>query len=276
MKRPTGSRPSELQSKPTTRLSDPPTPYADSGRVPPQGRHDAVGAITAMIRKGELKPGDRLPPERELAIRFDLARSSIREAIRELAAVNVLVARRGAGTFVTGLESVNLFASLELAVHVDPKAYLHVIEARRILEPAVAASAAVRLSTSQLAELDELLTQYSEHASSMHMVAPDHERVRRETVLLDERIHEILAEAHGNPVIIGILSSLRQVARSARELTVGIPKALDQSVDELSAVVAAVTAGDPLRAQAAMTRHIASTEEAAREVLDLSLTGSNG
>jgi len=243
-----------------------------SPRGLPQNRRDAVGAITEMIRQGELKPGDRLPPERELAARFELARSSIREAIRELAAVNVLVARRGAGTYVTGLESVNLFASLELAVHLDPKSYLHVIEARRILEPAVAASAAVKLSAVQISELGKLLAAYSEHASSMHLAAPDHERVRRETVLLDERIHEILAEAHGNPVIIGILSSLRQVARSARELTVGVPKALDQSVDELSAVVAAVTAGDPLRAQAAMTRHIASTEEAAREVLDLSLS----
>src|SRR5438874_308097 len=215
MKSPGGSHPPKVNPSQPDLTGEGQTTEVSTAPGLPQSRYDAVGAITQTVRKGELKPGDRLPPEREPATRFDLARSSIREAIRELAAVNVLVARRGAGTFVTGLESVNLFASLELAVHVDPKAYLHVIEARRILEPAVAAGATVKLTSDQASELRRLLALYSEHAASMHLDAPDHERVLRETVLLDERIHEILAEAQGNPVIIGILSSLRQVARSA-------------------------------------------------------------
>ena len=65
---------------------------------------NAIDSIRAMIRSGELRPGERLPPENELAERLGVSRGSLREAVRALSQINVLDVRRGDGTYVTSLE----------------------------------------------------------------------------------------------------------------------------------------------------------------------------
>ena len=64
----------------------------------------AVDMIRQMVLSGQLKPGDALPPERELAVRLGVSRSSLREAIRALEVVNVLETRHGSGNFVTSMD----------------------------------------------------------------------------------------------------------------------------------------------------------------------------
>lgn len=229
------------------------------------GRVDAVAAIRDMILRGDLKPGQRLPPERELAAQLGLSRSSVREAIRSLSALNILVSRRGAGTYVTALTDMNLFGPLEMALHVDPASLLHLIELRRMLEPSVAAAAAMNVSDTAAAQLEDQLGRYRDVVEELGREYADH--LWAEAVAIDERIHELIAEIHGNPLVIAILASLRQVSRSQRRVTVVIPKARAVSLDEIEAVVEALQGRDSLRAYSAMMRHLASTEHAARGVL---------
>ena len=76
----------------------------------------AIDSIRAMISSGDLHPGDRLPPEQELADQLGVSRGSLREAVRALAQINVLDVRRGDGTFVTSLAPSELLSGLSFAM----------------------------------------------------------------------------------------------------------------------------------------------------------------
>src|SRR5882672_12110995 len=107
-----------------------------------------------MITSGELKPGDRLPREADLAQRLGLSRNSLREAVRALALIRVLDVRQGDGTYVTSLEPALLLDALTFVVdfHRDDTV-LEFLEVRRILEPAATALAAQRMTDEQVARL---------------------------------------------------------------------------------------------------------------------------
>ena len=102
----------------------------------------AILKIKAMIMAGQLRPGDRLPPEPELAAQIGVSRSSLREAVRALALIQVLEVRRGDGTYVTSLEPSMLMESTGFIVELLRAAReLDFFQLRRILEPAAAALA---------------------------------------------------------------------------------------------------------------------------------------
>src|SRR5690348_596939 len=104
-----------------------------------------------MIVSGELRPGDRLPREADLAQRLGLSRNSLREAVRALALIRVLDVRQGDGTYVTSLEPGLLLDALTFVVdfHRDDTV-LQFLEVRRILEPAATAMAAQRMTEEQI------------------------------------------------------------------------------------------------------------------------------
>ena len=217
---------------------------------------DAAGLIRQLVVTGEFAPGERLPPERELATQFGVSRSSVREAIRELVALNILVTRPGAGTYVTELSTAELFAPLHFALRVNPPSLLHLFELRRILEPVAAAVAATRLSDEAIVGLKDLVTD-----ATQRFQEGDAEGL----VQADERIHDEIMESMHNPLISAVTRSLREVAHQSRELTVSVPSIRGQTVDELDSLVAALAARDPLRAEAAMIRHLSRLEDAARK-----------
>ncbi len=103
----------------------------------------AIDSIRAMIRTGDLLPGDRLPPEQELADRLGVSRGSLREAVRALSQINVLDVRRGDGTFVTSLAPSELLSGLSFAMELLQTHQVdEVLEVRRMLFPAATALAA--------------------------------------------------------------------------------------------------------------------------------------
>src|SRR5687767_15539274 len=110
-----------------------------------------------MIHRGELRHGDRLTPERDLAKRLGVSRPTLRAGISSLAAVGVLQPRRGAGTFVVEAEgppsldssALRLMASLQRFTPAE------MFEARRSLEMAIAALAAERATGEEMAQMSE-------------------------------------------------------------------------------------------------------------------------
>src|SRR5229473_6782024 len=83
---------------------------------PPAATEHAVGAIMRLLTSGEIGPGDRLPPERDLALRLGVSRSSLREAIRGLEMMRVVQVRHGGGIFVTSLDAPLLLEAVGLAM----------------------------------------------------------------------------------------------------------------------------------------------------------------
>src|SRR5262245_46615986 len=100
--------------------------------------------VKQLIAEGRLKTGDRLPPERELAEKFVVSRTSVREALRALESLGLIEIRPGEGTFVRQVSVDALVGPLALMLPSQREAIGELFEARRVLEPAIAALAASR------------------------------------------------------------------------------------------------------------------------------------
>jgi GntR family transcriptional repressor for pyruvate dehydrogenase complex len=157
---------------------------------------EAILRIKEMIVSGELRAGERLPCETDLAERLGLSRSSLREAVKALSVLRILDVRQGDGTYVTRLEPRQLLETLSFVVdfHRDDTA-LEVLEVRRILEPAAAAMAAERVDDATVARLYELCEQADG-------AEPD------ELLALDGEFHRTIAESSGNTYLARLLDSL--------------------------------------------------------------------
>jgi GntR family transcriptional regulator, transcriptional repressor for pyruvate dehydrogenase complex len=210
----------------------------------------AIEKIRGMIVAGELRPGDRLPREADLAQRLGLSRSSLREAVRALSLVRILDVRQGDGTYVTSLDPSLLLDALSFVVDLHHEgSLLHLLEARRVLEGEAAMLAAQRIDDEQLAALRELLD-----------AMPDCDTVE-EFVENDIAFHRAIAAASGNPVIAKLLESLSGPtirARIWRGITEG--GAIDRTIAEHRAIFEALAQRRPELAQAWMTVHLASVE----------------
>src|SRR3954451_19952488 len=109
--------------------------------------------LIALISERQLKAGDRLPPERELAALMGVSRSSLREALRALAMLGVMEMRQGDGTYLTSLEPDALMRPVGLVLALSDGGLHELFEARKIVEPGLAALAAQRITHDAAAEL---------------------------------------------------------------------------------------------------------------------------
>src|SRR5207249_5385718 len=162
----------------------------------------AVEHIQQLVQSGELKPGDRLPSERELARRLGVSRSTLREAIRALVVMNILVPRHGDGTYVSSLEPELLSAPFTFALDTQPALRTHLFEARRVLETACARLAATRISDAELAELDDLATAGDSDADAL--------------IDRDVELHTAIAHAARNPILLALMGSMGTLALESR------------------------------------------------------------
>jgi GntR family transcriptional regulator, transcriptional repressor for pyruvate dehydrogenase complex len=218
---------------------------------------EAILKIKEMIVSGELRPGDRLPREADLAARLGLARNSLREAVRVLSVMRILDVRQGDGTYVTSLESPLLLEAMNFVVdfHQDDSV-LHFFEVRRIMEPAAAAIAATRISEGELDKLRSLLDEIGTDASVDELVEND------------LRFHRAIAEASGNPVLSSLLDGLSAPIQRAR-IWRGLTErgAIPRTLSEHRAIYEALAAHQPDVARAWMTVHIAGVEQWLRHAL---------
>src|ERR1041384_2868716 len=148
---------------------------------------EAIEKVKEMILSGELLPGTKLPRENELAERLGVSRSSLREAVRALAALNVVEVRQGDGTYVTSLTPEVLLDVIGFGIDLvtDPSV-LDVFEVRRFLETAATTTAGSSITDDELAALREC-TERMARAETVE-----------ELVRADEEFHHIVASATGN------------------------------------------------------------------------------
>ena len=154
----------------------------------------AIDSIRAMISSGELSPGERLPPEHELAERLGVSRGSLREAVRALSQINVLDVRRGDGTYVTSLAPSELLSGMVFAMELlQAQGLEEVVEVRRLLLPPATALAAQRVTDDQLTEMHEVVEQLER--------ATDPDEIAR----LHRRFGSLVYDATGNETLSSIL-----------------------------------------------------------------------
>ncbi|MBF4163343.1 FadR/GntR family transcriptional regulator [Nocardioides acrostichi] len=215
-----------------------------------------VSKVKRMIVEGELRPGDRLPIEKELAERLGVSRSPLREGVRALAMMGVLQVRQGAGTFVTALDSELLLAPLEFVVELhsgDVESDLHTV--RRVLETEACARAALLIDDAALERAEAVLAGVDE---MLEQGTFDESR----GLQADMEFHDIISSACGNPILrtlIGALSSKTVRARMWRALvTEGVSRSTHR---EHRAILEALREGDPERARLRMAVHLVEVED---------------
>src|ERR1700678_1048253 len=165
-----------------------------------------VQQIEESILKGSLKAGDQLPAERELAIRFGVSRTAVREAVKALREKGLVEAYSGRGTFITDGTSQAVRQSFELMVKIgQPEGSTDLAEVRSILEPEIAALAAERASEADRATLREAV-------AVMDRSLKDADAY----IEADLDFHLALAEAAANPLILSLIDSIVGLLREQR------------------------------------------------------------
>jgi GntR family transcriptional repressor for pyruvate dehydrogenase complex len=208
---------------------------------------EIVDQIMSLIASGDLKPGQRLPSERELCKNFGAGRSSLREALRCLCIVGVLTARVGEGTSVAVDGAKFLGKIVEWRVITEQHDIENLMDVRIALEGVTAASAARRGSEEDLSKLQTLL-------AKMETSSRDEKRF----AALDLEFHLTLAEASENLLIVDLVSMIRGQLEKTLARVLLLPNALPLSLKEHVAIVNAIKRRDPDGARDAMQSHLDS------------------
>src|ERR1700693_1531530 len=165
-----------------------------------------VQQIEASINSGQLKLGDQLPAERELAHQFGVSRTAVREAVKTLREKGLVEAPPGRGTFITNGSSHSIWQSLDRMIRDgQPEAMVHLVEVREILEPEIASLAAARAEKDDIAAMREAVE------------VMDNSKTEPEAFIeADLDFHLALAEAASNPLILSLIDSIVGVLREQR------------------------------------------------------------
>ena len=189
-----------FQSVPTSRVSE-----------------EIAGQIKRAILSGKLKPGDKLPTERELVDQFRSSRVSVREAVRALEHLGLVRIKRGhgGGTYVSGTDHHRVAESFWVRMQLSKGTLNHLTEARLLLEPGLCRLAAERATAQDLAKLEAVVKQQEAAV-----------RAGKDTTSYDLKFHRLLIDAARNPIlalttvsVIDLLVNALQEARVGAGLT---------------------------------------------------------
>lgn len=222
-----------------------------------------VRQIEALILEGVLRPGDKLPPERELAKTLEVSRPSLRDALTELEERRLLTARQGGGTYVADVMG-SVFAEPIVALFgKHEKATADYLEFRQQVEGIAAAYAAQRATAADRAILQEILGR---------MEAAHEQQNAELEAQLDVEFHSAIVDAGHNIVLIQTLRSIYALLKAGvfqtRQLLYENPGARDRLLEQHKAIYQAVCRGDADAAKNAAEEHmifvIAARETAER------------
>lgn len=213
-----------------------------------------VQQIEETILKGELKPGDQLPAERDLAEQFGVSRTAVREAVKALREKGLVEAYTGRGTFVTNGTSQAIRQSLDLMVKIgQPEGATYLAEVREILEPEIAALAARRADEQHLGTMREAVAVMD---ASLH----DAEAF----IEADLDFHLSLAEAAANPIILSLIDSIVGLLREQRLGTFQTAGGPERGQYYHRRILAAIETRNADQARAEMRAHLQQVREDSR------------
>jgi GntR family transcriptional repressor for pyruvate dehydrogenase complex len=212
-----------------------------------------VDQIESRIVAGELKVGDQLPSERELAEQFTVSRIAVREAVKSLRQKGLVEIRPGRGTFVTNgtpgavRHSLNMLMKFGSA---DGDSYL--VEVREILEPEIAARAATRIT-------DEFIAAMQNAVNIMETATASNDSDAFVEADLD--FHLALAEAAQNPIILILINSIIDLLREQRKRTGNVSGGLARGQHHHKLILDALIRHDAQAARQTMQAHLQQVRE---------------
>lgn len=214
---------------------------------------EVVSQLQEMIHSGELRPGDRLPPERDLAKLLGVSRPTLRAGISSLAAVGVLQSRQGAGTFVVGADGPPTLDSspLRLMAALHGFTTAEMFEARQSIEMAIAGLAADHATSDQMASM-------SEEVTGMFASLDEPEQF----LIHDMRFHQTLAAASGNRILTALMNMIATILFEVRSKTVKRARDLKESAEMHRHIYRAIRERNAEAARSAMRDHLVLAQNA--------------
>lgn len=224
-------------------------------RNPKSVYNRVVDEIKKSIFEGKMSPGDRLPAERELAEMLGVSRTSVREALKMLAAEGLVSIRHGQGAFISEQDPDEYLKRFASHLPVNQDTVLDLFEVRKVLEPQTARWVAERGSQNDIQELASMVTTTREQLGRL--------RSGRLSLLAghDSNFHYRLAQATGNTVLVRLMHSMLDLLADSRSRSLAIPGRGERSVDEHYEIVQAILHRDADAAATAMLRHLEDVEE---------------
>jgi len=204
-----------------------------------------VAEIQKLMFNGQLEPGMKLPPERDLAEQIGVSRTVIREAVRILVTKGLLETRPGVGTIVREVTSDQLAEPLNLLLQTKNVSIEHIHQVRSILEVEIAGLAALQATTEDIVCLQQIMAEM--------------EQVKNEPdafVARDNDFHRGLAKTTHNPLLIILLDSIRDLMQEIRLRVYLHPDILERVIPDHYQILDQVRAKNPAGARRAMQTHL--------------------
>lgn len=214
---------------------------------------EVFSRLLQMIRAEQLKPGDRLPPERQLAQSFDVSRASLRDAIRQLEMLGYVDVRQGDGTIVRLPDGATVSQPFRSLLSGHPHLAVDLLEFRYLIEPQAAALAAQRCTPELAQRLEASLALQQE-------LAGRGERLNRQ----DLEFHQLVAHIAGNITLLQVIEALQSLLQELRDQHLTGDRPL-LGVEQHTAIARAIIRGDGAAAKAAMVEHLRAVEESILE-----------
>ena len=227
-----------------------------------------VDQIIDLISRDVLKPGERLPSERELCTMFGVGRTSVREALRSLSVMGILDGRVGEGTFVCDNSSKYLEKSMQWGLLLDRKTVQDLVETRLMLETETASLAAQRATPADVHEIAAALTAMENSVDADDGFLDN-----------DLRFHLLIARATQNPILNNLLTMIRTYLQEWIKGSLAEPTPPEKigrarkSLAEHGEILSALEHGEEGACRQAMKTHIISSSLDLRSHLDRGLPG---
>ena len=210
-----------------------------------------VQQVEDSITNGQLKPGDQLPAERDLAQSFGVSRTAVREAVKTLREKGLVEAYTGRGTFVTSGTLHAIRQSLDLMIRIsEQEGAIHLAELPQVLEPEIAALAASRIE-------EQLLNTMRESVATMELNLHDPDAY----IEADLDFHLALAEAVGNPLVLSLLDSIVGLLREQRSRIFQVDGGPERGQFHHKRILEATERRDADAAREAMRAHLGQVRE---------------
>ncbi len=201
--------------------------------------------LVSLIAERKLRPGDKLPSERDLAAMMQVSRPSLREALRALDMMKIVEIRHGSGTFVASLKPERLVEHFDFVFSLDDSTFANVLDARAMLEPSLAAAAAQNATEAELAKIGTCMER-------LVMSVPDPKLFLE----ADLELHQLITAAVHNQIIARFMSTLGRLGLASRMRTVALKGVREKSLQDHQAIVDALFRRDPEAAASIMRKHI--------------------
>lgn len=209
-----------------------------------------VNQLLSLIMDGTLKPGDKLPPERQLAEELQVSRAALREALRSMESLGYLESKVGGGTYVRSVTLDNVISPFSVMLSQDEQLIRELLDVRILLETEIAYLAAKNITPEYAERLMGTVDRMKAEADA-----------GRNGVECDNEFHDLLAEISQNSALKLIFELCYELLSKSREATMNLPGQPTKTVEDHRRIATAVIEGSSVNASKLMRQHLKKAQK---------------